>query len=133
MTQEDKIEFLQRVRTIRVDGNHRLEQVRVLLGNIEDVIIRNIKLSLLQIHAAVAMIILVECQQPMLAVTFNIANQARQPLDSLLIRALNVPDIPGAKIYFESELMNRMSPGQHPGIHKGAVRADTDPCDVRVI
>ena len=29
--------------------------------------------------------------------------------------------------------MNRMSPGQHPGIHKGAVRADTDPGDVRVI
>ena len=57
---------------------------------IEDIIVWYINLSLREIRRAVASVVLVEGEQAMPAVTFDVLDQARQTLDNLSVRALDI-------------------------------------------
>ncbi len=105
----------------------------MLRREIKNIIVWYIKLSLREIRRAVASVVLVEGQQAMPAVTFDVRNQPRQSVNDLSVRALDVIYSARAEINLEFDLVERMPPGTHLRIHKGAVGPIADPRDVRVI
>src|SRR2546428_11795719 len=105
----------------------------MLRREIENIIVRHIKLSLREIRRAVASVVLVESEQAMPAMTFDVRDQARQTLDNLSIRALDVIYSACAEIDLKFDLVERMPPGAHLRIDKGAVGPIADSRNVRVI
>src|SRR2546422_6996417 len=105
----------------------------MLRREIENIIVRHIKLSLREIRRAVASVVLVESEQAMPAMTFDVRDQARQTLDNLGVRAPDVVYSARAEINLEFDFVERMSPGAHLRIDKSAVGPIADSRDVRVI
>ena len=105
----------------------------MLRREIENIIVRHIKLSLREIRRAVASIVLVESEQAMPAMTFDVRDQARQTVDNLGVRAPDVVYSARAEINLEFDFVERMSPGAHLRIDKGAVGPIAYSRDVRVI
>src|SRR2546428_9203957 len=85
----------------------------MLRREIENIIVRHIKLSLREIRRAVASVVLVESEQAMPAMTFDVRDQARQTVDNLGVRAPDVVYSARAEINLELDFVERMSPGAH--------------------
>ena len=105
----------------------------MLRHEIENIFVRHIKLSLREIRRAVASVVLVEGELAMPAVTFDVLDQARQTLDNLSVRALDIIYGAGTEVNLEPEFVKWMSPGAHLRIDKGAVGPIADSRNVGVI
>src|SRR5437899_7188058 len=105
----------------------------MLRREIENIIVRHIKLSLREIRRAVAAVVVVESEQAMPAMTFDVRDQARQTLDNLSVRAPDVVYSARAEINLEFDFVERMSPGAHLRVNEGAVGPIAYSRDMRVI
>src|SRR5436853_7649081 len=105
----------------------------MFFGERECVIIRNIELSLGKIRRAVAIVVFVERQQTVLAVTFDVTDEVRQTKNDLLISLFNIGHGAGAEIDLELETMKWMKPGKHLRINESAAAAFAEAGHVRVI
>src|SRR5262245_44222924 len=105
----------------------------MLLSDFKDVLVRNIKLSLLEIHRSIAAEVLVKSEQAMLAVSANMAHQSRETFDHLRISVALIVDGRRTHINLELETMKRMLPRTHLWIHEGLCAADAETSNVNVM
>lgn len=105
----------------------------MLLSYLKDILVRNVKLRLLEIHRSVATVMLVEGEQTMLAMSVNMAHEPREPLDNLRISLPLVCHTGRAHIHLEFETMKRMLPRAHLGIDESPGTADTETGDVNMM
>src|SRR5207302_3264066 len=103
------------------------------LGDGKDVIICDVEFGFIEIRSAVAAIVFVEGQQPMLAVIFNATDKTHQTLYHLFVGLLDICHGPGAEIDLELETMKRTPPSEHFRINESVGAAGANSRDVRVI
>src|ERR1700682_6023715 len=92
----------------------------MLLGEPEYVSIRNVELGLGKVRGTVAIVVLIECQQAVRAVTFDVADEACQTTNNLRVSLCHIGHRAGTEIDLELEAMKRTTPPEHLRIDEGS-------------
>src|ERR1051326_5529425 len=95
--------------------------------------VRYIELCLSQIRRSIAMVVLIEREQVVFAVTFDVADEPYQTRDHLIVGATFICNAPRAEVDLEFRAMKRMPPTPHLWIDECPVRAGAQTRHVRVI
>jgi hypothetical protein len=120
-----RLQFFDRARAVRMNGDNRLEQVRVASREVEDVFVGDEELRLLRIDGAVAPVMFVEGEQTVLAVMLDVADETHEPLGELRVGTLHVFDARGAEVDGELGAMERVTPRPHLRVDLVACAART--------
>src|SRR6185369_11883513 len=102
----------------------------MLLGNFEHILVRNVKLSLLEIHRSIATIVFIEREQTMLAVSANVTHEPRESLNHLRISPRFVCNTGRTHVHLELQTMKRMFPRAHLRIDESLRAANAETRDV---
>ncbi len=84
------LQLLERVGPVRMNGDVGNEEVRILLGQREHILVGHIKLGLLKIHRAVWAIVFIKSQQPMFTMMSDVFYETSKPLHKLDVGLLNI-------------------------------------------
>jgi large subunit ribosomal protein L5 len=115
------------------EGRALLRHLGMPFRELKHILIRNIKLRLLEIDGAIAAVMLVERQEPVFAVIFDARYKTRQSRGCLRIGFVFISDSRRAHINLQLQTMKRVSPRQHLRIDERIRAADTEAGNVNVM
>src|SRR5215510_199288 len=103
------------------------------IGQLENILIRNVKLRLLKIDSSVAAVVFVECEQPVFAVILDTCDETRESRSRLVISLVFIANARRTHIHLQLQTMERMSPRQHLRIDKSFSATDAESGNVNVV